>query len=416
MYLDNESPTVSGCPASQNLSTAAAQDYQVFIWTTPTFIDNSGETPSVTESHASGVQISLTSGMPTTQEVVYEATDPSGNTEQCTFTLRVSDTESPTFVNCPSNIIQDTDGSLNYATVTWIEPTFSDNSGLTPSVVPTHTPPIQVSLSNGLQTTTTVSYVGTDVAGNSVEYAENPVYDACPSSMTLNTDAGESFATVTWTIPSFTDNSDETVNVTASHTPSIQVELDSGLTDTVTVTYDAVDPADTENPVITGCPSNANFDTDAGQAYATTTWTEPTYSDNSGLSTAVSSQSPGYQLSVSAGLEASESITYTLTDPSGNFDACTFTITVTDNESPTVSGCPASQNLSTAAAQDYQVFIWTTPTFIDNSGETPSVTESHASGVQVSLTSGMPTTQEVVYEATDPSGNTEQCTFTLRVS
>ncbi|XP_033097160.1 mucin-12-like [Anneissia japonica] len=436
MFVDSEIPKFTNCPSNQDVNTDAGEDYATLTWSVPVDSDNQCVI-SVVSDYNPGDQLPLNFGLENTISNTYTAMDKSGNIGTCTFSITVRDSESPVYDACPLSMSLNTDAGESFATVTWTIPSFIDNSDETVNVTASHTPSIQVELDSGLTDTVTVTYDAVDPAGNALQCAfnitvsdtENPVITGCPSNANFDTDAGQAFATVTWTIPSFTDNSDETVNVTASHTPSIQVELDSGLTDTVTVTYDAVDPAgnalqcafnitvaDTENPVITGCPSNANFDTDAGQAYATTTWTEPTYSDNSGLSTAASSQSPGYQLSVSAGLEASESITYTLTDPSGNFDTCTFTITVTDNESPTVSGCPASQNLSTAAAQDYQVFIWTTPTFIDNSGETPAVTESHASGVTVSLSSGMPTTQEVVYEATDPSGNTEQCTFTLRVS
>ena len=68
---------------------------------------------------------------------------------------------------------------------------------------------------------------------------EIPVFSvASITDISQNTDAGESYATVTWTVPTATDNSGNAPTVTASHTPG---QFPIG---TYTVVYTAKDAAD----------------------------------------------------------------------------------------------------------------------------------------------------------------------------
>ncbi len=52
-------------------------------WDTPTVTDNSGVEPSVTSNRASGAFFSV----PGSYEVIYTATDGSGNQATCSFTI-----------------------------------------------------------------------------------------------------------------------------------------------------------------------------------------------------------------------------------------------------------------------------------------------------------------------------------------
>ena len=68
---------------------------------------------------------------------------------------------------------------------------------------------------------------------------EIPVFSvASVSDVNLNTDAGEPYATVAWTVPTATDNSGNPPTVTESHTPG---QFPIG---TYTVVYTAKDAAD----------------------------------------------------------------------------------------------------------------------------------------------------------------------------
>ena len=81
---------------------------------------------------------------------------------------------------------------------------------------------------------------------------------------------------------------------------------------------------DTENPVITGMPSNIQQNTDAQLTTATVTWTPPTASDNSrGNVVLTSSHNPGHVFDI-----GTFTVTYTATDPYSNVATVSFTVTV----------------------------------------------------------------------------------------
>ena len=68
---------------------------------------------------------------------------------------------------------------------------------------------------------------------------EIPVFSvASITNINQNTDSGKTYATVTWTVPTATDNSGNAPTVTASHTPG---QFNIG---TYTVVYTAKDAAD----------------------------------------------------------------------------------------------------------------------------------------------------------------------------
>jgi hypothetical protein len=76
---------------------------------------------------------------------------------------------------------------------------------------------------------------------------------------------------------------------------------------------------------------------------------------------------------------------------------------VPDQTPPTVSNCP--DNITSTSA----VVSWSSPVFSDNCGQL-SVSSTHQPGATFN-----PGTTQVVYTATDASGNTEQCKFTVTV-
>ena len=82
----------------------------------------------------------------------------------------LSDNEVPTFsVSTINDIEQDTDSGQPYATVIWIVPTATDNSGNTPTVTVTpsyYNPPIQLNIG-----TYPVSYTATDTASNAATFS-----------------------------------------------------------------------------------------------------------------------------------------------------------------------------------------------------------------------------------------------------
>ena len=83
---------------------------------------------------------------------------------------------------------------------------------------------------------------------------------------------------------------------------------------------------DTEPPVISDCPPDIVVGPDAGQTFATVSWTEPTAVDNSGVTPNVfATHNPGDTFNINSVTV----VTYTFWDARANIDQCSFTVTVT---------------------------------------------------------------------------------------
>jgi gliding motility-associated-like protein len=113
---DNINPVLSNCPSDIEL-TAGATCTAITSWTPPNAQDNCSV--NVTTSHQPGTEFPIGETI-----VTYTATDPSGNTATCSFTITVNNTQLPVLENCPDNLVVDADES-NTAIVTWDEPEFS---------------------------------------------------------------------------------------------------------------------------------------------------------------------------------------------------------------------------------------------------------------------------------------------------
>jgi hypothetical protein len=92
---------------------------------------------------------------------------------------------------------------------------------------------------------------------------------------------------------------------------------------------------DTQPPVIT-CPANISVFNDRGVCGAVVSFT-PTATDNCSKVTIVSVPASGTFFPV-----GTTTVTSTATDSSGNKSSCSFTVKVTDNEPPVISGMGAS--------------------------------------------------------------------------
>ena len=356
----------------------------------------------------------LTNGTPYTFTVF--ATNSLGNSDPSSASAPVTpfvDTEKPVISGMPANISVSTDAGMAYATVSWTAPTAADNVDVT-SFTADHAIGSQFALG-----TTTVTYTATDAAGNTetatftvtVNDTEKPTISGMPANISVSTDAGMAYATVSWIAPTAADNVDVT-SFTADHAIGSQFAIG-----TTTVTYTATDAAgntetatftvtvnDTEKPVISGMPANISVNTEAGKDYATVTWTEPTATDNVGVTSFT------YEPRPAMFHVGTTTITYTATDAAGNNETASFTVTVNDSEKPVISNMPTNISVNTEAGKDYATVTWTEPTAIDNVGVT-SFTTDHTIGSQFVVG-----TTTVTYTATDAAGNTETANFTVTVT
>jgi hypothetical protein len=369
---DNQLPTIT-CPENIAVSNDANQCYATVNVPAVVFGDNcTGSSVSWSTSGVTVINGSEQIGSrqfnvgETTVTVI--VTDASLNIAQCSFTVTVNDVQDPSII-CPGNITANNDVNQCYGTVTIPEIVFSDNCpGSTLSWSTTGATILSGTDQPGSKQfyvgVTTVNLLITDAASRTASCSftimitdnQKPVVNNCPNNLLRSPGSGVCTATVFWTEPTASDNCTPSGSLVRARSHAPGSVFNAGVT---TVTYTFQDAAgnisdvcsftvtvtDDQKPVISNCPSDITANVDAGQCYATVSWTEPTATDNctaSGAITWTKSHTPGDEFAV-----GTHPVTYTARDANGNVsNECTFFVNVTDNESPTAICKPASINLN----------------------------------------------------------------------
>ena len=79
---DSLPPTITGCPQSLEYTIPLGNTSRIVTWTEPTATDNSGMTPTVTQSHQPGDMFPVG-----TTQVLYTFSDAAGNEAICSFAI-----------------------------------------------------------------------------------------------------------------------------------------------------------------------------------------------------------------------------------------------------------------------------------------------------------------------------------------
>ncbi|MCC1485603.1 LamG-like jellyroll fold domain-containing protein [Winogradskyella immobilis] len=201
--------------------------------------------------------------------------------------------------------------------------------------------------------------------------------------------------------------------------------VDDGNGNTITVTQDII-INDTQNPIVTNCPTNITANTDNNQCDYTFNPVEPNFNDNCAIDTIVwtmtgaTSGNGNNAIGTTNFNTGLTTITYTATDVGGNSVSCSYTITVTDNQNPTVSNCPSNSTFGTSPGQCDYTFNPTEPNFSDNCGiasinwTITGATNDSGSGTIDNRSFNIGTTM-VTYTATDSAGNDIMCSYTITI-
>jgi hypothetical protein len=175
----------------------------------------------------------------------------------------------------------------------------------------------------------------------------------------------------------------------------------AGQTCTFTVTVN-----DTQPPTIT-CPANVTQSNDTNQCGAVVNYPSPTASDNCpGVGAPTCAPASGSFFPV-----GTTTVTCNVSDASGNTASCSFTVTVNDTQPPTIT-CPANQTIiadqtACTVGGGCVVATFADPTATDNCpGVTVACNPPSGSCFPVGVTT-------VTCTATDASGNTATCSFTV---
>ncbi|MFH1687274.1 MAG: HYR domain-containing protein [bacterium] len=281
------------------------------------------------------------------------ATDQSGNTDNCGFTIAVTDTVPPS-LTYPGDTTLTTDPDLCGA-VFEFTCELSDNCDGSVLCLP----PSGSTFNTG---ETTVNCYGVDAGGNAaygsftvtVVDQQRPQAVA-PDSIQVPNDPGLCGAMVGFIVEGW-DNCDG-VEVTAQ--PPAASFFDVGTTEVLVVALDAVGLADTtsfpvvvtdnESPTVT-CPVDIEVESDPQQYGAVVTFNTPVR-DNCGGVEVIAEPPSGSFFSV-----GTTSVSVTAIDPSGNTDTCSFSITVVlrdsdDDGTPDITdNCPDQANPDQADA------------------------------------------------------------------
>lgn len=258
---DAEAPMLSACASNITTTNDSGQCSAMVTYTPPTATDNCTNV-TVMCSPPSGSTFAVG---PTT--VTCTATDSASNTNSCTFTVTVNDTQPPS-ITCPTNMVLNADaGQCSKSNVTYTTTATDNCTNVTVVCNPTNGSAFPVGM-------TTVSCVATDGAGktNGCSFVVNVVDNeapmiACPANVTVPTDAGTCTATnVNLGTPTTSDNCG-----VAGVTNDAPAQYPRGMT---FVTWKATDihgnmntctqkvtVADMEQPQIT-CPSNVTVSCD----------------------------------------------------------------------------------------------------------------------------------------------------------
>ena len=424
-------PPVLDCSGLSNaiLTSDANACGTTHTWTPPTATDDCG-TVSVVGSHMPGDFFSVG-----TDTVVYIATDGAGNTDTCSFTVTVSDNQRPT-LSCPANVTVNNDVDDCGAVVNGIALLSAmDNCPFTTAYVLTGATvagPIAGNDASGTffnVDTTTVTYTVTDDSGNSescsflviVNDTQNPTI-TCPANISVSTDMGSCDAMVTVPDPSISDNCPGfTLTNDFNNTASASGTYPVGTTTVMWLLIDShnnrdsctftVTVTDNQAPTIT-CPANISVSTDMGSCDAMVTVPDPSISDNC----------PGFTLTNDFNNTASASGTYPigtttvmwlLIDSHNNRDSCTMTVTVADNQAPTIT-CPTDISILTDMGGCDAMVTVPAPTIVENCPGATVVNDfNNTADASGTYPIGVTT---VTWTVTDANNNMNSCTMTVTVT
>ncbi|UKN00091.1 HYR domain-containing protein [Paracrocinitomix mangrovi] len=346
---DQTAPTIT-CPANQNVDLNATCQYSIIDFTGLATTSDLCNPVTVTQDVAVGTNIT------TTTTITLTATDPTGNSNTCTFDVIPADNTDPT-ITCSGNISVNTDPGLCNATVIVPVPATADNCGVA-SVLNDYNGTASANDTYPVGTTT-ITWTVTDVNGNTntctqdvtVTDNEAPTI-TCAADVTVSNDATSCDAAVVVPAPTATADNCAVATVINDYNGTASAN-DTYPVGTTTVTWTVTDVNgntntctqdvivnDTEAPTIT-CAANVTVSNDIGSCDAAVIVPVPTATaDNCGVATVLND----YNGTASANDTypvGTTTVTWEVTDLSGNTQFCTQDVIVNDTEAPTIT-CAAN--------------------------------------------------------------------------
>jgi len=448
---DNVAPIFVNCPANITVGNDVDKCGANVFWLAPIAIDDCQPVTVVqTAGPAAGSLFPVGATL-----ISYKATDPSGNMATCSWTITVTDMQLPD-IQCPSGIqyLATNVACTHVLSGTVLNATASDNCAVT-SLTHNYT-----NLVGGATTlngatfplgATVVRWTAADAAGNTrsctftvvVQDLTDPTVQTCPNNISTITDPNLCSAVVNYTV-FFQDNCD------GGNRVGTRIEgLASGSAfplGTTTVIHRYVDAAsndfaecqftvtvrDFQSPVIS-CPTNIIVNangtisggtggsplaspviTAAGPCGVNLRYIAPVGTDNCPNPQTDNIGGLGDGAATGAGNYYAYNGVYTevwrVTDASGNSATCSFTITVLDGVTPSIT-CPSNTTVNNDLGECDAAVDYAFPYFADNCF---NYTLTQLAGPNSGQEFPVGTTS-VSFRVTDNAGNSTSCSFTVTV-
>ncbi|MBK8497480.1 MAG: HYR domain-containing protein [Flavobacteriales bacterium] len=173
-----------------------------------------------------------------------------------------------------------------------------------------------------------------------------------------------------------------------------------------TCSFDVV-VSDAQDPIVT-CPGSIPPSTPRAHAWPPCHWLSlVTTTDNCGIAPGSLVQNPAPGASVGGTF----TVTFTVTDVNGRTGNCSIIASVTDNVPPAFLTCPSNKVRNDSDGDCAENVSWATPTTSDNCSAVSLVRTGPASNSAFPIG-----TTTITYTATDASGNSSICSFTVTVN
>lgn len=413
--VDQSAPVIT-CPANQTLVVDSVCEAVIPDYVAQTSAsDNCTALPTISQA-----PLGDTIQAPAVVTITMMAGDASSNTSTCTFTVTAQDTTRPQLA-CPTNPVLPLGANCtavfpDYRTQT----VTSDNCTTTPIVVQ-NPPPGSTPTSPGLQT---VSISVTDAFNNvdscvfnvAIQDTTAPSIN-CPNPLTLILD-NNCQTTMTDYLPSISVSDNCNSNPTVTQVPAPNSTVFGGGTLPVKFTVDdgngnldsctiIVTIFDLVAPQIT-CPPGTTLVADANCSGIIPDFTTgATVVDNCSNQIAIN-QIPVAGTTIAGG-GSTASVVLSAIDSTGNQDTCSVSVLLLDVTAPVLTGCPSNITITPTTLDCNPAVQWTPPLATDACGATLSGTSQPGDNFPIGTTG-------VSYTATDSSGNTDFCAFTVTVN
>ncbi|MFM1770280.1 MAG: hypothetical protein RJA22_2809, partial [Verrucomicrobiota bacterium] len=397
MVRDEEAP-VAGCPANILVTTSGGSCASNVTFAASATDNCPGQAVVCVPASGSPFAKGLTT-------VVCTATDAAGNTNTCAFTVTVQDEEAPGVI-CPPDILVATSVGSCASNVTFAASATDNCPGPAVVCVPASGSPFAKGL-------TTVVCTATDAAGNTnacaftvtVRDGEAPAV-TCPSDILVATSMGSCASNVTF-VALATDNCPGQAVVCV---PASGSAFARGVTTVACAATDAagnvsqcgfqVTVVDQEPPSV-ACPADRTVPTGVGTCTAPVLFAA-TVADNCGSASVTCVPASGSLFALGATV-----VTCVGQDVDGNLAQCAFTVTVEDGELPVIL-CPTNLVVEAAAGVCFSNVAYAVQAMDACPGLLVACVPPSGTAFQAGLT-------VVQCTATDGSGNTAACSFSVTV-